>query len=98
MAQKTTEKTTANEKSLRVESSAFQDKGMIPAKYTADGENVSPPLSWSAGPKGTTCYALVVDDPDAPAGTWVHWIAWNIHGTSLEEGASKRMPPGAVQG
>jgi Raf kinase inhibitor-like YbhB/YbcL family protein len=82
-----------SENSIRVETTAFGDGDDIPVKYTADGENVSPPLSWSKGPAGTKTYALVVDDPDAPAGTWVHWIAWNLPSTELDEGAGA---PGAL--
>lgn len=86
-------------RTLRVESAAFADGAMIPAKYTADGAGVSPPLSWTAGPAATKCYALVVDDPDAPGGTWTHWIAWNLAGTSLPEDVKPDAnPPGAVQG
>jgi Raf kinase inhibitor-like YbhB/YbcL family protein len=70
---------------LQLTSSAFAKDEVIPARYTCDGQGVSPDLSWSAGPPGTTTYALVVDDPDAPAGTFVHWVAWNIPGTSLPE-------------
>ena len=88
------------EASLKVQSPAFGNGDTIPVRYTADGENVSPPLSWSAGPYRTVAYALVVDDPDAPAGNWVHWVAWNIPGVQIEEGISPspRLPSGAVQG
>ena len=50
----------------------------IPAKYTCTAENVSPPLGWTAPPEGTASYALIMDDPDAPGKTWLHWTAWNI--------------------
>jgi Raf kinase inhibitor-like YbhB/YbcL family protein len=70
---------------LVVTSSAFAAEKPIPSKYTCDGQDVSPPLEWTAGPIGTESYALIMDDPDAPAGTWVHWIAWNIKGTKLPE-------------
>ena len=69
---------------LEVTSAAFENEGSIPVRYTCEGEDVSPPLSWSAGPDGTACYALIVEDPDAPNGNWVHWVAWNIQSTSLE--------------
>jgi Raf kinase inhibitor-like YbhB/YbcL family protein len=86
-------------RTMRVESAAFADGAMIPSKYTADGEDVSPPLTWTAGPAGTKCYALVVDDPDAPGGTWTHWIAWNLAGSSLPEGVKPdASPSGAAQG
>ena len=59
-------------------SAAFQDGAGIPVKYTCDGVDVSPPLSWSGAPAGTRGFALIVDDPDAPAGTWVHWVVYNL--------------------
>ena len=63
---------------LTVESTVFSQNGMVPSMYTCDGQNVSPPLTWSNGPSGTKSYALICDDPDAPAGTWVHWVVYNI--------------------
>ena len=77
--------------SLDVTSSAFEHEQPIPSRYTCDGQDVSPPLEWTAGPMGTESYALIMDDPDAPAGTWVHWIAWNIKGTTLPEDEAKRI-------
>lgn len=68
---------------ISVTSPAFQHEASIPSKYTCDGEDVSPPLEWSPGPQGTKSYTLIMDDPDAPRGTWVHWVAWNISGTTL---------------
>lgn len=59
-------------------SSAFEHNGAIPAKYTCDGDDVSPPLSWAAVPQETESLALICDDPDAPAGTWSHWVLYNI--------------------
>lgn len=86
--------------SLRVRSAEFARAGAIPSRFTADGENASPPLSWSPGPAGTKSYALVMDDPDAPGGTWVHWIVWNLHDNQLAENVSRdpRSLAGAVQG
>lgn len=78
---------------LEVTSSVFEHEMAIPAKYTCDGEDVSPPLAWSAGPDGTACYALIMDDPDAPMGTWVHWVAYNLAVTSLAEGVSAKDRP-----
>jgi Raf kinase inhibitor-like YbhB/YbcL family protein len=73
--------------SFTLSSSAFADGTAIPAKYAREGP--SPPLSWTAIP-GVKAWALIVEDPDAPAGTWTHWTAWNLPGalTSLPEGAS----------
>jgi Raf kinase inhibitor-like YbhB/YbcL family protein len=59
-------------------SSAFSEGAMIPGKYTCDGEDVSPPLNWKALPAGTKSLALICDDPDAPVGTWVHWVYYDI--------------------
>jgi Raf kinase inhibitor-like YbhB/YbcL family protein len=59
-------------------STAFRDGVAIPVKYTCDGVDVSPPLAWSGAPAGTRSFALIADDPDAPAGTWVHWVLYNL--------------------
>jgi Raf kinase inhibitor-like YbhB/YbcL family protein len=63
---------------LEIASDAFQAGGTIPRRHTCDGENVSPPLSFAGAPEGTRSLALVVDDPDAPVGTFTHWLAWGI--------------------
>jgi Raf kinase inhibitor-like YbhB/YbcL family protein len=63
---------------LIVKSSAFEDNGFIPAKYTCDGDGISPPLTIGNLPQETKSLALIIDDPDAPAGTFDHWIMWNI--------------------
>jgi Raf kinase inhibitor-like YbhB/YbcL family protein len=63
---------------MKLESSAFKAGGAIPAKYTCDDQDISPPLRWSDVPAKARSLALIVDDPDAPRGTWVHWVAWNI--------------------
>lgn len=63
---------------IRVSSTAFSAGGMIPPQYTCDGANVNPPLDIQNIPENAKCLALIVDDPDAPAGTWVHWVVWNI--------------------
>lgn len=65
-------------KQLVISSTAFVAGGMIPSKYTCDGENISPPLDIAHIPGEARCLALIADDPDAPVGTWVHWLAWNI--------------------
>src|SRR6266576_7200118 len=59
-------------------SAAFREGAAIPAKYTCDGVDVSPELTWSGAPAGTRGFALIVDDPDAPAGSWVHWVLYNL--------------------
>jgi Raf kinase inhibitor-like YbhB/YbcL family protein len=63
---------------IKITSSAFEDGGMIPAKYTCDGADISPPLRWDAAPEGTQSIALICDDPDAPMGTFVHWVLFNL--------------------
>jgi Raf kinase inhibitor-like YbhB/YbcL family protein len=85
-----------------ITSSAFKEGGMIPAKYTCDGQNISPPLQWVGIPKGTKSFALISDDPDAPVGIWVHWIMWNIpaEANQLPEGIPqvKQLQDGSIQG
>jgi Raf kinase inhibitor-like YbhB/YbcL family protein len=71
---------------ITVKSSAFEHEGMIPSKYTCDGEDISPQLSWEGIPDGTKSIALISDDPDAPMGTWVHWILFNMPGDTRELG------------
>ena len=63
---------------MNISSPAFTDGGSIPSKYTCDGANTSPPLAFNGIPGGATSLALIVDDPDAPGGTFDHWIVWNI--------------------
>ncbi|GAB4371625.1 MAG: YbhB/YbcL family Raf kinase inhibitor-like protein [Deltaproteobacteria bacterium] len=82
---------------LVLTSPAFSHNGMIPAKYTCDGADVNPPLSIDGVPEKAKSLALIVDDPDAPRGTWVHWVVWNIPADTrvIPEGT---VPPGALQG
>jgi Raf kinase inhibitor-like YbhB/YbcL family protein len=63
---------------FEITSPAFEFDGAIPAKHSCDGANVSPPLSFAGAPEGTRSLALVVDDPDAPVGTFTHWLSWGI--------------------
>lgn len=64
--------------SLTLTSTAFSHGQSIPSVYTCEGKDISPPLAWSEPPSGTKSFALISDDPDAPMGTWVHWVAYNI--------------------
>lgn len=83
-------------------SSAFTHGAMIPRDYTCDGKDISPPLSWDKPPEKTQSFALIMDDPDAPIGTWVHWVIYNIPATArgLAEGVSRNadLPDGSRQG
>jgi Raf kinase inhibitor-like YbhB/YbcL family protein len=89
---------------LKLTSPAFAHGGEIPAKYTCDGNDVSPPLAWSGVPANAKSLALVVDDPDAPdpaapQRTWVHWLLYNIPpGASSLAEAVKALPAGTLQG
>ena len=87
---------------FRITSAAFEPGQPIPARHTCDGENLSPPLQWSGVPASAVTLALVCDDPDAPAGTWVHWVLYGLRPseTGLAEGvaASEMLPGGARQG
>jgi Raf kinase inhibitor-like YbhB/YbcL family protein len=65
-------------KTFALKSTAFEDGEAIPVKYTCDGENMSPALQWKNAPEKTQSFALICDDPDAPSGTWVHWVIFNI--------------------
>jgi Raf kinase inhibitor-like YbhB/YbcL family protein len=89
---------------MEIRSTAFADGGAIPARYTCQGENVSPPLSWAGIPAGTKSLVLIVDDPDAPDPrapkmTWVHWVLFNLPaaGAGLPE-AVNELPPGTGEG
>jgi Raf kinase inhibitor-like YbhB/YbcL family protein len=87
---------------IKIESSAFKEGGMIPVKYTCDGEDMSPPLKWGDLPTGTKSIALISDDPDAPVGTWVHWVLYNLppdeRGLPENIPTKKTLENGAVQG
>ena len=88
-------------KQLTITSDAFSSGQSIPAKYSCIGRNISPPLSWSEPPAGTQSFALIMDDPDAPVGTWVHWVLYNIPlaKRDLQEDlpiTGKNMDPNAI--
>jgi Raf kinase inhibitor-like YbhB/YbcL family protein len=77
---------------MRIKSPLFADGGSIPSKYTCDGQDAIPPLKFEDVPEGTAALALVMDDPDAPHGTWDHWVVWNIppDAKEIREGAAPR--------
>jgi hypothetical protein len=87
---------------MKIQSQAFDEGGMIPKRYTCDDLDISPSLKWSAIPNGTKTISLICDDPDAPMGTWVHWVIFNIPSSITE--LAENIPPqktlanGAKQG
>lgn len=82
---------------MKIESAAFQHNQSIPSKHTCDGQNVNPPLTFSDIPAEAKSLVLINDDPDAPAGTWVHWTVWNISPTTTQI-PENSVPQGAVEG
>ncbi|MDA8424112.1 MAG: YbhB/YbcL family Raf kinase inhibitor-like protein [Nitrospiraceae bacterium] len=78
-------------------SQAFKHHDRIPARYTCDDADISPPLMIENVPAGAQSLSLIVDDPDAPRGMWVHWVVWNI-GPDTKEIKERSVPPGAAEG
>jgi Raf kinase inhibitor-like YbhB/YbcL family protein len=76
---------------MQMKSSAFKSGARIPAKHTCDGVDVSPPLEWGKLPAGTKYLALICDDPDAPMGTWVHWVLYDVPASA--GGLPEKLPP-----
>src|SRR2546423_15200371 len=87
---------------FQLRSPVFRENEVIPKKYTCDGSDVSVPLTWSNPPQGTKSFALIADDPDAPAGTWVHWVLYDLPPDTRElpESSSRQehLENGAAQG
>ncbi len=101
--QKSAAKTTKTEViAMKITSNAFKEGEIIPLKYGCDGPDISPALAWTGVPDSTKSLALIMDDPDAPAGTWVHWVIFNIppDTTGLPENfpTTKEFPSGIRQG
>jgi Raf kinase inhibitor-like YbhB/YbcL family protein len=82
---------------LKITCPAFQNNGNIPSKYTCDGSDISPALVIENCPAGSKTLALICDDPDAPMGTWVHWVFWNVP-PNTKEIKENNVPQGAVEG
>ena len=91
-----------NNMAIKVTSTAFNESEMIPSKYTCDGQDISPPLAFDGIPSNARSLVLISDDPDAPVGTWVHWVMWNIPPETRElpekMSTDKRLQSGAMQG
>ena len=82
---------------MKLTSKAFEDGTTIPVQHTGDGADVSPPLQWGGAPPGTMGFALICDDPDAPMGTWVHWVIYGLPAAARElpeKVAQEESPPG----
>ena len=94
--------TSENTMNFHITSTAFSEGQPIPRKFTCQGSDVSPPLKWTGAPSNARSFALVADDPDAPVGTWVHWVLYNLPAasTDLAENTQKlaALPGGARQG
>lgn len=84
---------------MEIQSNAFVEGGLIPKKFTCDGEDISPQLSWKEAPANTKVFVLIFDDPDAPMGTWDHWLLYNIPArvTELAENI-QILPQGTLEG
>jgi len=82
---------------MKLSSPSFENNGYIPPKYTCDGQNISPELEISDIPENAKSLALIVDDPDAPAGDWVHWLVWNINPGTAKIGEGE-IPQNSIQG
>ena len=87
---------------FRIESAAFKEGAGIPVRFTCEGEDVSPALTWNGAPAGTRSFALIVEDPDAPGGVWTHWVVYNLPAQTkaMDENQPKQaqLPNGALQG
>jgi len=87
---------------IQISSTAFAEGQLIPEKHTGQGRDASPPLKWTGAPANTRSFALIADDPDAPVGTWVHWVLYDLPATTTElpEDTPKTqyLPSGAKQG
>jgi Raf kinase inhibitor-like YbhB/YbcL family protein len=101
-AQRQTRQSSSAAMTFKMSSPAFTSGGAIPREYTCEGVDRAPSLEWNGVPAGTVTFALVMHDPDAPSGDWVHWIAWNIpatsHGMSENVLRQEQLADGTRQG
>ncbi len=79
---------------LDLKTTAFRPGGTVPAQYTCSGANISPALSWSQPPPGTRSFVLIMDDPDAPGGNWVHWVVYDLPGSARQ--LPEQVPAGVA--
>lgn len=96
-AQRSSQNKSNTSSNMRITSSAFESNQSIPDKYTCTGKDINPPLELKDVPQKTESLVLVVDDPDAPSGTWLHWTVWNIN-PNVKKIEEDSVPPGAVEG
>ncbi|MFA5792866.1 MAG: YbhB/YbcL family Raf kinase inhibitor-like protein [Candidatus Gracilibacteria bacterium] len=82
---------------MNISSTAFQEGQTLPAKYTCQGDDINPPLNFAEVPETAKSLALIVDDPDAPSGTWTHWTAWNIDPSQTQINEDS-VPKNAIEG
>ena len=82
---------------MKISSAAFENNSLIPSKYTCEGQEINPPLEFKDVPEDTKSLALIVDDPDAPMKTWIHWTIWNIDAKTTQI-LQNSCPKGAIEG
>lgn len=85
---------TSGAKKMDVTSTAFKEGGDIPRQYTCDGDDISPPLAWTGTPSDTKSLVVIADDPDAPSGTWVHWVVYHLPPTV--QSLAEKTPPDQI--
>jgi Raf kinase inhibitor-like YbhB/YbcL family protein len=88
---------TLERNAMKITSSAFHHQQKIPRKYTCDGQDINPPLAFADVPQAARSLVLLVDDPDAPRGTWVHWLVYNIH-PAVREVKEQSVPRDGIEG
>jgi Raf kinase inhibitor-like YbhB/YbcL family protein len=87
----------ASESAMKLQSTAFNDNSVIPSQYTCAGSDNSPPLTWTGAPVRTKAFALILEDPDAPRGTFVHWVVYNISSNTTELPENALKSPNTAQ-